>query len=190
MSYVIWRSGDEGNTAQLESLLGWDDAWKLQEGVSVVDEFPVDAHYRMDPNHPKRTRLSDCLGNRNGLPVISNRLKAFLEAKQIDGVEFLPTGIVNHKGRETKERYWILNATRVVDCLDTDASEVVYSPFDGTIDLMQRMSLRQDAIDEGTTMFRVANVPGPTLLRTELADELDAEGFTALYWRDPAKHRG
>ena len=43
MSYVIWRSGDEGNTAQLESLLGWDDAWKLQEGVSVVDEFPVDA---------------------------------------------------------------------------------------------------------------------------------------------------
>ena len=190
MSFVIWRAGDEGNTCRLEGLQGWDDDWKLQEGVSVAAEYPDGTYYRMDPDHPKRVRLSDCLANQNALPVISNRLKSFIEDKGLPDVEFLPVTIINHKGRIPSRDYWIVNPTRTVDCLDVEASQVTYSPFDGTIDLMKRMVLNEDRIADDVTIFRVLNVPGPVLLLTELADEIQAAGFTALLWKDPSKHKG
>ncbi len=190
MAFVIWHAGDEGNTCKLESLQGWDDAWKLQEGVAVIDEYPSGAFYRMDPDYPNRVRLSDCLDNGNDLPVISAELKEYLEGRKIDGVEFLPITIINHKDRVASEDYWILNPTTVVDCLDVEASGVTLSPFDGTVALMKRMVLIEENIEHDIQIFRIQNVPGPVLLARELADEIEAQGFTALLWSDPDKHNG
>ena len=58
----------------LGSLVGYDDAWKLNDGLPVAAEFPADASFPMDPDEPGRLALADMLGNRNGQALVSARV--------------------------------------------------------------------------------------------------------------------
>ena len=45
-------------------------------------------------------------------------------------------------------------------------------------------------IPDDASLFRVASVPGPVLVREDLAREIDAQKFTSMRWKDPGTYRG
>jgi hypothetical protein len=191
MGFLLWAAGDEGNSCTLTSLQGYEDAWRLHDGLPLAGEFPEDAFFPMDANFPERIRLSDCLDNLNQSVVVSRRLRDYLIGLDLSGVEYLPVKIVNHKGRISSTEYSVVNPSFSVDCLDVGASGVTYNPIVKTDVMdMDQFVLDESKIDPELRMFRVRNVPGPILVRRDLAEEIDAQGFTAILWMELEDYEG
>ena len=116
------------------------------------------------------------------LIVISQRVKEFLESQTLSSVEYLPVNIKNHKGRHTDEDYFILNLTKHVDCLDTDASEAEESMMTDDIDEVNGIVLKNTELMKGYSLARLTRFGDPTLVEKSLADDIDAQGFTGIKW--------
>jgi hypothetical protein len=80
----------------------------LRLGRSQVATFPDDACFKMSPDFPKDVKLADVLSNRSRLLVVSERLKDLLSASDaLKHNEVYEVGILNHKGRREKAKYFL-----------------------------------------------------------------------------------
>ena len=136
----------------------------------------------MDPQFKKQVALSDALMNLDDLPVVSPKLKAFIEGLGAPKLEFLPVEIRDHKGKPVKEQYHVMNPLAVVDCLDRDQSDVMWNALSpDVIAGVNKLVLRLDAIDPELAFFRVKHLYGRVLVNADVADKLNEEDFSALY---------
>lgn len=190
MSYVVWRVKDEGNSCVLMSVEGIEKEYELSEGVSRSADFPSDAFLKMDPEHPKNVRLSDNLINISALPIVSKRLKEFLEGKKLKNVEYLKVRIVNHKGRTASDDYFVVNPVKPQECIDIDQSGPTWSSIATTdIVAVKKLVLNEEKIDPELQIFRTKHFYGPVLVRTALAEEISQNGFTGIRWMALEKFR-
>ena len=104
MKYLIGQAEIGDNSCVLTTLQDVEDDFELLNGVTRVANFPPDASFRMSKDYPKNLKMEDFLVNENKLLVVSARVKEFLEGQKIEQNEFLPVRIINHKGREVKEK--------------------------------------------------------------------------------------
>ncbi len=180
----IWCARDVGNSCSLASLQGYPDDWKLYDGVPLESEFPSDVFFPMDPNYPRRSRLTDCIKNLNKTVVVSGRVRDFLAARDLPGVEYLPVGIRNHKGVMAKGGpFYIVHPNSSVDCLDLEACEPRYSSIVKTeVATLKRLVIENSKLDPALQLFRVRHVSGQVFVRNELAEALNAEGFLGFHW--------
>ena len=54
--------------------------------------------------------------------VVSETFKSTLEQLNLDYLEFLPVGLLDHKGRSRKELYWIVNFTKLLPAVNREQS--------------------------------------------------------------------
>src|SRR5712691_8714720 len=106
-----------------------DDDYELRAGVSRAKGWPKDITARMSKKFPKDVDLSDVIHGAT-LVIVSKRLKEVLDKQKVPKVEYLPIGILNHKGRVASKDYFVLNPLAIVDCIDFDKSGVEWNPVD------------------------------------------------------------
>lgn len=184
MDYVFWKPAFDDETATFESLEGdEEDDWQITKGISRVDDFPEDAVFPMNPDFPHGIALKDSIQNIGSMVVVSPRLKDFLEQRELKAVEYLPVGLLNHKGRPVQGgKYFIVNLLDPVDCLDLDRCDAKYSnitPED--IMRVKRLVLDEAKVDTERQLFSPKGLFAP-LARRDLAEAIDAAGFTGIRW--------
>lgn len=181
LPYKVWTRDVVRGAVSLDALLGLEDDFRLPDGEPLADTFPADVRLTMDPDKPKNLLFVDNLYNRHRILVVSERLAAFLQAREMPEVEFLPVGIVDHRGRLAKPVYRIAHPVRPVDCLDEAASKVRRMAVDRSrIAGLERLVLDPARVDPRRAMFRVAGYTAAVLVRTDIADAIEAAGFTGV----------
>ena len=188
---MLWVARDEGNACVLNPPSGIERDWELCEGITRAATFPPDVSMRMSDAHPRRLGLTDNLMNLAELAIVSESVKAFLEARALKSVEYLPVKIINHKRRAVARPYFILHATSAQDCLDAAASGCTYSNMVPTdIVSVERLVIDPSRVDPSVAVFRIKDFGSPLLICRDLAEELLRAGLRGLAFLDLAEYCG
>ena len=181
MDLVIWSYKDEGHSCVLQPPEGIEQDWQLHEGVPRRATFPPDALFRMSDSHKRSIGLTDNLMNLSELAVVSGHMKEFLESRSLKNVEYLPVRVVNHKGREVKDRYFILHPIFPQDCLDVQKSGCSYNKIIHTdIDSVNALVIDPARLDPDAQIFRLKDFGAPLLICRALAEEILNAGFRGV----------
>src|SRR5262249_47271846 len=150
--------------------------------------LPAGGEYSLHPDFPNDLVLTDSLMNTDSLLVVSPRLKAYLQETGDADLEFYPVTILDHKGKLLSADYQIVNATGDVDCLDKEASGARASRVSpDEVSRVRKLALKIDQIPSGKVLFRIKGFPEVTMIRRDVAEGLDATGFTGFRWLEPDK---
>lgn len=176
--YVLWRVDVGRKHVTVEALHGGGDvmdAGAFARGRPMSDGFPDDAYFTVDPAAKKATIVPDSVMSLSGVPLVSSTLKALIEEAEPAETEFLPVQIRDEKGKKTlADDYWIVHPTSVVECIDLEASEVVWNKIDKTlISSCAQLVIDEDRIPEGLKLFRAKHLPGEVFVHRELAEALE-----------------
>jgi hypothetical protein len=180
-----------------------DQKYKLYDEVKTDVSIPL---ARLRNRRSKLTDFPSCVGVGFGArPLVSDTLKKCIEHTEIDGIQFLPTRIMDHKGIE--HPYWLMNPLRLhMDCIDYDRSEIWGKNTEGT--KLERVlpGSRSDIVDIphahkmhivrvgkfvfneemiSLDMFVIAN-PSPEFFVSErLKVLIEEKGCTGIVFNDP-----
>lgn len=159
---------------------GFDDKYLLLEGVSLLDRWPDGVSIEFSKRHPEGLNLTDALANPFGFSIVSDALKAVLEAAAAP-TEFLPLHVLNHKGRVASARYWAVNVLLHLAAVDRAHSAYDVDAFyDDQIDSFERLVLTEGVQEEGAPLFRLQERPRLQLMRDDLVEAIIAQGLTGL----------
>ena len=190
-TYLMWSHTIVGNSCRVTDVVNVEMSWQLQKGVSRAGSFPPDAEVHMHPRSPKAVGLTDNLRNGARLIVASGPFTAFLQSQQLKHVEYLPVGVVDHKGRRVKAPYFIVHPTAPVDCLDLAASNPTMNEIIPTdIDWVEQIVLDGRRIDPDRRLFRVANFSNIVFVRDDLASAITAGGFSGVGFEGLDEYEG
>jgi hypothetical protein len=189
--FVIWAAGYYQGFCVIGKPKGFAQQFLLLDGVPLLDQWPEDVVCKMSPKYPKDIQLADNLYG-CGLTIVSARLKERIAPGEDGGqIEFLPVTVLNHKERIASKDYYLVNPVGSVDCIDIEKSGVVWNAIDSTsISAFQQLALKEDAVPPAVAVFRPAYRTQTILARRSLADRLSADGFSGLFFREPADYRG
>lgn len=181
MSYEVWEWTTTPGCCTLADIENVERVYALNSGVSLSADFPRDALFRMDPDHPRAVKLPEQIPNLDRLLVVSGAIKDFLEGENLDNVEFLQVAIWNHKGRVASEDYWIVNTLTVVDCVDKEASDIKWNALDADkIASCESLVLHEEQIDSELRILRPKHLTDVVLVRRDLAEALTIHGFSGV----------
>jgi len=190
-NYALITTIPEGDAARFGYIQNYDKSFKLSAGIELSSSFPPDAAYRMHDDFPDNIALSDVLYNPDSQIVISEKVRSFLDTAGVQHIEYLPVKVLNHKGREVKERYFIANMLPLVDCVDlekTQHEENLLDP-DELINI-RNLTVHEDKIPADFQLFRLKAISGAMLIHRALAQKLKAAGFRGFATPELSEYRG
>jgi hypothetical protein len=189
--FLIWGACYREGFCAIGSPKGFAKQFLLLDGVPLLQQWPENVVCKMSPKYPKDIQVADNLYG-SGYAIVSGRLKEQItHAIGTLQIEFLPVTILNHKERIASKDHYIVNPVGSVDCIDTEKSGVVWNAIDTkVISAFEQLVLKEDAIPPGVAIFRPTYRTRTILVRRFLADQLSADGFTGLYFTEPAAFRG
>lgn len=179
MDFVYAQHHPSPQAGVLGQLNHVEDDFELVEGVPRLDTWPSDATFELDADFGlKLDDVMKCLGS---LLVVSDRLRLFLESAILAKVEMLPVTLIDLKGRPIETRYAIVHPVDPPDALDLEASGATFNAIvPDDVRAVQRLALREDAIEPERKIFRLARYTRPLLFERGLAEQIEAEGFTGI----------
>jgi len=181
--YAIWKYTKVPFDAVLGPLKGLEQRSRLLKGVPLQKGFPDGVEFRMDPDFPNDLVVPDNILNLNMLVLVSARLAASLQARNLEKVEYLPVSIIDHKGRSAGPGYVIVHPIDPVDCIDTSLSVFKLSPIDpNNFDSFKKLVLDTTRIPDDRWCFRLKGFWDIVVVRKDLAESLDKEAFSGLGW--------
>ena len=168
----------------LEAVENFDDTGLLRKG-RTLKPWPANVRFHMDPNFPKAIQLADCISNLPSAFVASKRLKEMIEAEHPANLEFLSISIVDHKGRVASADYFVINPSKLQDCIDKEASILDWNAIDTTlISDCEELVIDEGRIDAGVKVFRLKHLPSKIMVTRELADKIKKEKFTGVFFTE------
>jgi hypothetical protein len=181
VDYLAWEARSDGGIATFESLQNVVDSYEISEGVSRAATFPPDVKLPMNRKFPKDIKLPDNCSTHEQLIVVSEPVRAWLAAKNPPEVEILPITLVNHKGRDVEQPYFIVSPLKQVDCIDKANSNLIWNPIDKTlIASIFKLVLDPQQIDESLPMFRLKHKPRIVLIRRDWAEDALKQRFSGM----------
>lgn len=188
--FVIWRYRSVKGAAVFTDLRGFDDTYLLHEATPLRDSFPAEAALHMNPDFPNDLLLPDNVGNSLQLNLVSEAVHRFLVEAGLGDVEYLPIGIVDHKGRLASRTHVIVNPVGPVDCIDMAQTQCTMSEFvEGDIDEVTRLSIDERRVPAGRQVFKLKGLGAPTLVHRALAQRIDQQGFSGFAWLEIDKYK-
>jgi hypothetical protein len=181
MAFVFWKTRTEPGTCTCTALRGFDEEHRIAYAQPVADRFPSDTFYKMSDDAPHDIGLADAIDNHDNYLLVSPALQAFLEAEGGARAEYLPTQILNHKGRVASDEYVVVNVLDVVDAIDLDRSDVKWNNIDpDKITRFRTLVLDEERIPADRRMLRLKHFPNRLLVREDLAEAIRDRGFTGV----------
>ncbi|RKH19969.1 MULTISPECIES: imm11 family protein [Corallococcus] len=163
--------------------LGMDVA-RVGLGERVGSLYPEDARVYMSEDSPG-IKLSPLLGNTRNTLIVSNELRAVIEKHCTNEIEYLPFTLYDHRKRSFNSDYCIVNPIGTFDCVDFQASEVLWSDKTPTKPLtIKKHVLDRKKVERAPQLFRADKDPMTYVLRYELAKEISDRRFANVYWKE------
>jgi hypothetical protein len=188
-NYVAMKYASYPGACVLQNLTGLEATFRLNNGTPLEAEFPKGVAFHMNPDFPNDLALGDSLLNSDMLVIGSARLRAFLSARKISQLEYLPVGIVDTKGRLSSEEYFVIHPIEPVDCLDRAQSVFKASILNpAKISEVSKLVLSEAAIPPDREIFRIAGFWNLTLVRRDLAEAITSQGFSGIRWIETSAH--
>ena len=187
MKYLVVKIEATAREVHLARLENVSKSFQLFAGASRAKDFPDDAFFRMHKDFPKALKLTDALDNLALVFVASARLVKALQS--IPGAlynnELLSVKIVNHKGRQEKAEYTIVHQLNHIKCFKESACKGEKSPINPEqYDDLEVMVLDETKVDPKAMLFRPVEYPQVLLVRRDLAEKLEGEGFTGISFHE------
>lgn len=190
MNYVHIDNVAEGNAARFRHMLNYEDRFELDKGIPLQEKFPSDAAYRMRDDFPDNIELHESLYNLDGQLVINEKVRAFLEAEGVQHVEYLPIRIINHKEREVKERYFVINMYPLVDCIDQSKTQFEWNPLnDEAMMDVSNLTVSQERIPPDFKLLRPKYLPSVILIHRDLARKMKEAKFRGFKVSEVSDYR-
>ena len=167
----------------LFALDGLAKSFRLSKGVPLLNGFPPDVVFRMNPDFPDDRVLPDCADNVKDALLVSERLHRFLLRYELPKVEFLPVSIVDATGQIMSRTHVIVHPIEPVPCIDLQASAYVRSEIitDKLQDVTQ-LVLDPARVPADRPLFKAQGLTRAVFTTRELAEAVDREGFTGVAW--------
>ncbi len=180
-SFFVWAAKIEPNAAVLVDMEGFEKDYELEVGIPQSDSFPSGVTLRMDSRKPTHTILVDCVKNTQGVVVISEKMKVFIDQQVLAEVEFLPITVIDHKGRKLDDSYYIFHPINNVDCLDLDNADPEWDDIDDTVVAsVKKLVIDGVKVPEDKKYFRPKNYIARPIVAKALVDAIVNEGFTGV----------
>ncbi len=163
--------------------LGLYDAY-VATGRRVTEHYPDNAKITLQAKYPG-IRLSSFLGNTRDYLIVHADVKTVIEKHCPADLEVLPFTLYNHKGKEYSKDYWIINPIGSVDCVDRQASDIVYLDDTKTdIVSIQKYVFDADRLAHSPALFRVPEECSEYFMNENLVNELIERKFTNFVVRE------
>lgn len=189
-TFVLIESTFDNEAAHFGNIQNYDNRFELRKGIPLAGKLPSDAAYRMRDDYPDNVALHESLYNLDRQLVINGDVKAFLEAEGLQHVEYLPVKVLNHKGREIKEAYFIINMLPLVDCIDMEKTQAKRNRLDPKkLMHVSNLTVHEDKIPATAQLVRLDLLPAAILIRRDLADKLRAASFRGFKTSEIADFR-
>lgn len=185
MNYKLFFGDWQSNYCVLGYIENFEDDFMLTRGDSLVDAWPDDVSFRMDPDFPRQIKLSDQLLNPENLIIASPQFLEFLKGNSLPNVEYLPVTVYNHKGRIASDGYEIVHLTQPQACIDVAASGVQWNHINSNwIDAVDKLVIDESRIERDVLLFRIKHLRDGILIRMDLAERIEEAGFSGIQFVD------
>jgi hypothetical protein len=179
-SYSVLRAATNTDACFVseQPAVGW--WWKPTKGQPVA---PESGHVQLEMS--KRIggkKVTDIVENSLRYLIVSERVRAVFEAKASANVEYLPTTLIDHKGRAVKAPpFFIANVLDLVDAVDRRATVCTENPLrPRELSLITRLALDEGKIPSGRLLFRLTPVPRAVIAHVDLVAALHDAGVQGL----------
>jgi len=178
VEYLSWKARPGKGTCSTRSIQNVENSHDLGRGRPRSKGFPSDAYFQMNPDYPKDIKLVDQVCNIGHFILVSSRMVEFLRTLNLNNTEFLPVSILNHRGGVAAEDYFVIHACEIVDCIDKDASDVMWGSIDkDLIAGVYTLEFKENSIPEDVLVFRPKHLEYHTFVREDIAEAIENEGF-------------
>jgi hypothetical protein len=178
MNYVRIKAEAEDDAAHFRFMRNYEDSWELLEGMSLAETFPPNAAYRMNDDFPESLVLYGVLHNLDGVLVVNDALRGFLEEHGVREVEYLPVTVINHKDRAVEQAYYVVNILRHIDCIDQEQTQFEWDSLDDTLmDDVENLTIDESRIDPDIPLFRLKHLTSVMVIRRDLVEQMRDAGF-------------
>jgi hypothetical protein len=158
----------------------------LHAGVKVADLFPA---LTFDLEDGPGVKMGDHIPNALGLLLVSERLKAVLEARADAEIEYIPIAVRDRNKRPSRKRYFIANVLGELDCMDRGRSDLDVSDIDPDVaDRIRTLVLDPAKIGVDVKLFRLKGAHHLFLVREDLCHEILDAGMTGIFFLDPDEY--
>lgn len=180
--YLIYDVTTPRGVCRLEAVSNVPQWAHMHKSEPQAGRFPADASFRMSRDFPKDIKLADSLSNTNDFLVVSEKLKDFLAQEEfLAHNEVHPVAIVNHKGRKETARYFIIHQIDDPACVDETKTKGAKSKLmPDEYSVMKKLVLDETKIPPDYAIFRAAQYKSRILFRSDVAEKIQAAGFTGL----------
>ncbi|HYO52412.1 imm11 family protein [Archangium sp.] len=181
--------------AVIETLpTGTPSKWRFFKGQSLASEFPMGGTVKFSRDFPNQRKLFDFMANPLGVLIASKKVRDILDAVGVDGCEYMPIAVHDHKNKLVGPEYFIIHPVAGEDGIDLEKSVYDKDPFDEQlIQRVRKLVLKKD-IAPKTRLFRFKQLMRHYLVDQTLADALKkgrvtgfrllpAEGWDGSYTR-------
>jgi hypothetical protein len=170
----------------LSSIDNVDDWARMHQNEPQAGRFPKDASFQMSSDFPRDVKLADALANLNGFLVVSEKFASFLSTeKALAHNEVHEVGIVNHKGRREKARYFIIHQIDDPKCVDegkTVGKKSTLMPAE--FSTLKKLVLDEKKVGRDYMIFRPFEYKLRVFFRDDLVEKIEAAGFTGIEFFD------
>jgi hypothetical protein len=157
------------------------EAWKFQEGQSLIKQFPKGAAIQFSDNFPEARKLYDFQDNILSALIISEKVRKLLESLKITNAEYLPVDIKDHKGQVIGKDYAILNLLGTEDAIDMEKGVYRMSNLDeDQIGRVKKLVINEKGIRPGMKMFRCTRERQLVLINEEVHQAFVKAGLTGF----------
>ncbi len=159
--WVLSPTGGGFNSGVIEeeySVIGGVlDIKDLNKGKALLSRITEPLKLQFNKDYPKEwNKLYDFVDNRNGIAIISNRIKEIFENAKVTGLEYIPSQILNQEGAIIGEDYSVLNILNrqpIVDIEKSEFSTFLLSPQNERVDVINDLRLDVSNVDLGAKLF-------------------------------------
>jgi len=156
------------------------DQWRTGFGDRTAKDWPADATIFL-PKTTGRT-LTDLLGTTTNTLYVSKRVRMVIErhCKDVE-IEYLPFALRDHRKRLLSNDYVIVNPIGTFDCLDLEASKILWNRKKTKVLAVNDAVLSEKKVKDAPVMFRIRETPMKVVVSFGLARELYDGKYTNVF---------
>lgn len=152
-------------------------SFRMNRGLAMGADYPAAPEWRMSDKYGG-IKLPSLVSNTDSILVVERKLKDIIEATGVS-MECLPFVMINHKGREASRDYFIINPLGNRDCLNLEASEILWEG-DEVVEL-EKAILDPEKLRDAPAIFRIKEDREQIVISHQLADALKGANPTNIY---------
>jgi hypothetical protein len=156
--------------------------WKTKFGHRTSSEWPPNATITLRKSSGKK--LTDLLSTIKNTLIVSPRVRAIIEENtKGTEIEYLPVMIYDYRKRLLSGDYVIVNPIGTFDCLDLEASDILWDEKDSTRALaVNNAVLSEKKLKNAPALFRVREEPSWYIVSFDIAKPIHDGDYTNVYW--------